>query len=382
MRRWQPQRLGQMPKSWRFYNRLGIFAFSLLKGSYLYQRPAPSVGSVSQGFITQELYIPDFFDEEFDQRYDVPGLWNCDLSQLSLRLYIVDLLTIHHAYCGPIMWAYTTLVWLTSWPNTSLENERANCCNFTSLISTSIFLTQVWAWTHGFPLKWRYFYCIPPVSVWWTPKKHLPLPEVRWKKRELLCTPAIGLYAGKEMLFAYDEEPQHVPWMQWTSIWILEILWDGLQHAVKVCAWNKWLNMVVYAGSEVGDSIAWHILNQNGTASIVCEIMSAQVRFRDERICWNTGGYNPDCDRFIRSCLQIVMSMSSGVQSLPKNVLRLGRKFRIKILWAWIPIPAGCKCLVYQLRLKSALVPRADHIARGLSWPMEPWPGHLQHLWG
>ena len=75
------------------------FSYFLFKGSYLYQHPAPSVGSVSQGFITQELYIPDFFDEEFDQRYDVPGLWNCDLSQLSLRLYIVDLLTIHHAYC-------------------------------------------------------------------------------------------------------------------------------------------------------------------------------------------------------------------------------------------------------------------------------------------
>eukprot|EP00434_Breviolum_minutum_P041145 symbB.v1.2.036598.t1/scaffold5203.1/size29885/5 len=108
--------------------------------------------------------------------------------------------------------------------------------------------------------------------------------DVRWKKRELLFTPAIGLHAGKEMLFAYDEEPQH-------------------------------------------------------------------VRFRDERICWNTGGYDPDCDRFIRSCLEIVMSVSSGVQLLPKNVL-----------------------------LKSALVPRADHIARGLSWPMEPWLGHLQHL--
>ena len=67
-------------------------------------------------------------------------------------------------------------------------------------------------------------------------------------------------------------------------------------------------------------------LNQNGMASIVCEIMSAQVRFRDERICWNTGGYDPDCDRFIRSCLEIVMSVSSGVQLLPKNVLSLARQ--------------------------------------------------------
>ena len=108
--------------------------------------------------------------------------------------------------------------------------------------------------------------------------------DVRWKKRELLFTPAIGLHAGKEMLFAYDEEPQH-------------------------------------------------------------------VRFRDERICWNTGGYDPDCDRFIRSCLEIVMSVSSGVQLLPKNAL-----------------------------LKSALVPRADHIARGLSWPMDA-PGFREAAW-
>ena len=161
----------------------------------------------------------------------------------------------------------------------------------------------------------------PKINIWQTPS----LPEVRWKKRELLFTPAIGLHAGKEMLFAYDEEPQHVPSMQLTSIWIFEILWDGLQHAKKVCAWKKWLNMVVYAGSRVEIKCLTH-LNQNGMASIVCEIMSAQVRFRDERICWNTGGYDPDCDRFIRSCLEIVMSVSSGVQLLPKNVLSLARQ--------------------------------------------------------
>ena len=35
--------------------------------------------------------------------------------------------------------------------------------------------------------------------------------QVKWRKRELRCTPAIGHYAGRELLFVYDEHPEQVP---------------------------------------------------------------------------------------------------------------------------------------------------------------------------
>lgn len=75
----------------------------LYLGSCLSQYPAASVASGSQGLITQEVYIPDFFDEEFDQRYDVPGLWNCvspnclaDFILLICIMCIVQNACIHH----------------------------------------------------------------------------------------------------------------------------------------------------------------------------------------------------------------------------------------------------------------------------------------------
>jgi len=37
--------------------------------------------------------------------------------------------------------------------------------------------------------------------------------QVEWRKRELRCTPAIGFFAGQELLFVYDEHPERVPWM-------------------------------------------------------------------------------------------------------------------------------------------------------------------------
>lgn len=116
MRRSQPQTLGPMPKSWRLLQRAFSHFLPNWALTFLNKIPA-SVASGSQGLIknTQEIYIPDFFDEEFDQRYDVPGLWKCGLSQLSRRLYIADInimcmvhhVCIHHIGMPDILAQYT-----------------------------------------------------------------------------------------------------------------------------------------------------------------------------------------------------------------------------------------------------------------------------------
>ena len=151
MRRSQPQTLGPMPKSWRLLQRAFSHFLPNWALTFLNKIPA-SVASGSQGLIknTQEIYIPDFFDEEFDQRYDVPGLWKCGLSQLSRRLYIADIKHyVHGTSCvhtphwyawhlGPIHqgpWGFL--------PPLETEFVPKAVLNFTSLTSTYIFLARV-----------------------------------------------------------------------------------------------------------------------------------------------------------------------------------------------------------------------------------------------
>lgn len=108
--------------------------------------------------------------------------------------------------------------------------------------------------------------------------------HVEWRKRELRCTPAIGFFAGQELLFVYDEHPERV----------------------TLCG--------------------------------------------EEKPCGRCPPDRKGSENFLRCCLQIALRPRK-MSTLPTEALS-----------------------------KSALVPRAAHIAHGFSWPLDR-PGFAEAAW-